>query len=156
MGPAALWVTADVGGQVERFEAHLNGYSRDMDIALLRICCSFEFEAAALAEEAPTEWTASFHIGFGREHEQGAARVTSGMVVAGPFGEYLGFDAGFVPGDSGSAVYDSKTGDALGILNRGLVDRSKMGPLLAESVSWPDGSAMGVTATVIAEELLNQ
>lgn len=151
-----FWVTADTGGTIGHFEADVVGYNRDYDIALLSICCSFAFEAAELADAGSPEWTAAFYIGYGRSGGLETASVTSGRVVDGPFGEYLGFDAGAVPGDSGSAVYDSVTGEMLGILNRGLVDRSEMSSLLASSVPWPDGSAVGVTAAIISQELLEE
>ena len=146
--PTGLWVTADDGLFVSDYKAEVVNYDSENDVALLSICCSNAFQAAKLSSESPTAWVSAFSIGFGRGETK--ARVTSGKAFGDPSATYIGFDAGIVPGDSGSPLFDGATGEVIGILLSGPVVRTELDSFQLSVIPLPDGSALGVTSRVVA------
>ena len=116
--PASIVVTVDAGGVVQKHAAEIESYDSDRDTALLSMCCPtgmFRPVAHDLFASAEGDWLPAFSIGFGKLGDK--ARVVSGKVRMGsPRIEDIWFDAGGVPGDSGSPIFLSETGESVGML----------------------------------------
>ena len=112
-GGAGISVFADDGYSVQRYGARNVGYDAEEDIALLYICCSRRgFFATSLSTALPDDWFPAFFIGFGGTLEY--ARVVSSEAISEPLG--IRFASAPLPADSGSPIFNSKTGEVVGIM----------------------------------------
>ena len=116
--PAEVQVTVDAGGDVQEHTARVEAYNEALDTALLSICCpagAFHPITYSLPMPPEGERLPAFSIGFGKLGDK--ARVVSGKVRMGsPGAQDIWFDAGGVPGDSGSPIFLSETGEVVWML----------------------------------------
>ena len=113
--PTVIQVLADAGGRIGRYDAEVVEYDSELDVALLSICCirsGQRLRPAELSEAVPYYWFPAFTIGFGKFRDK--AVVRSGKVL--DESSELRFDAGSLPGDSGSPIFDAQTGEVVGMI----------------------------------------
>ena len=103
--------------EVRRFDAHVVGYNGLMDIAVLEICCSQEWEVLELGEHAPVGMEV-FALGYPLGGT--AITLTRGVVSANRYDSHrnsrvLQTDAALNPGNSGGPLISYETGEVVGI-----------------------------------------
>ncbi len=112
-----IWVFADTGQGVEHYTATMVDHDAEADIALLYICCSRGgFHPARLSTALPDDWFPAFSIGFAGQTKQ--ARVVSSRAIDEVSG--IRFDFAPLPGDSGSPIFGSGTGEVVGVMRSGI------------------------------------
>ena len=115
--PQGIVVTAEDEASIQEYDARIVDYDSERDIALLSICCSSTFQAAALSRVLPETGESVFVIGYGKYDEN--RTVSQGRVIgtkAGSGGTRVGTTAEVVEGDSGGPIISGQTSEVVGII----------------------------------------
>lgn len=120
-GSTTLEVVADTR-PVTDYTAELAVHDADLDLAILTACCfddSHTVTTVGFHLDAPETWFPAFLIGFssaGMPKSGRSARLAPGEAERD--GEDIWFSGDVKPGDSGGPVFDSLTGEVVGMLVR--------------------------------------
>ena len=100
------------------YKALLLGWDADRDIAVLAICCSFDFIALAWEPVTPALGTDVVAVGFSRNSADGVTATTGAVAAPDDNSErhdFIHYTAPLNPGNSGGPLFSMPEAKVLGI-----------------------------------------